>query len=184
MRDALSASEYRAPVAPVCIVGAGSPFGDDRAGWLVAEILAPVAVRHADHVQVLALDRPGPAVLEAIVGRRLAIVVDAVAGGSETGRIHKLNLADLEDSAAGAHSTHGFGLAEALRLGAVLGRLPQRLLVYGIEVGRGFGYGKASRQVTEAAAILASDILDVLVAEIGGIGSIDATRRELGSAGR
>jgi hydrogenase maturation protease len=38
-------------------------------------------------------------------------------------------------------SSHGFGLAEALRLGQVLNSLPDRITVYGIEGGE-FGTGE------------------------------------------
>jgi hydrogenase maturation protease len=39
------------------------------------------------------------------------------------------------------YSSHLFGLAEAIRLARVLGRLPEQLIVYGIE-GVRFGYGE------------------------------------------
>jgi len=64
----------------------------------------------------------------------LAIVVDAAVSGAVPGTLHRLD----DDTAPEVKelarcSSHGLGLAEALQLGRVLGRLPARLLVFAIE---------------------------------------------------
>ena len=51
----------------------------------------------------------------------------------------------------GASSTHALGLAEAVELARSLGRLPRRVLVYGIE-GASFAFGKGLSPEVEAAA--------------------------------
>jgi len=154
-------------VTAIRVVGVGSPFGDDRAGWLVAERLAPALGAHGARVEVCALDRPGPALLHAVAGCEVAIVIDAVSGTAEAGTIHRLDVsAFAADAPTGAASAHAFGLAESLRLGAALNLLPPRLLVYGIEVGP-VGLGEAlSPEVVAAADRLASEIMAVIESEL------------------
>jgi hydrogenase maturation protease len=51
-------------------------------------------------------------------------------------------LITLRGAHAGRHSTHGLGLAEAVRLGDSLGRVPGRLVVYAVEgADRSLGIG-------------------------------------------
>ena len=50
-----------------------------------------------------------------------------------------------------ASSTHALGLAEAVELARSLGRLPQRVVVYGIE-GESFAFGKGLSAAVAAAA--------------------------------
>jgi len=66
---------------------------------------------------------------------RHIIIVDAIVSGSrEPGYIHRFYGAPDEVAGfAPSCSTHGFGLGEALRLGAVLKALPERLTIFGIE---------------------------------------------------
>jgi hydrogenase maturation protease len=60
------------------------------------------------------------------------------------------------------HSSHLFGIAEAVEMARSLGRLPLRLLVYGI-AGEHFSYGEGlSPRVARAAGETAELILDEL----------------------
>ena len=111
--------------APV-VVGVGSPFGGDRAGWAVVARLGEL-----DGVRVQALDRPGPALVGALEGAAAAVIVDAVRSGAEPGTLHRLTPID-QLPAAGATSSHGLGLAEALALGERLGQLPPWVVI-GVE---------------------------------------------------
>ncbi|MGV9713365.1 hydrogenase maturation protease [Gordonia sp. NPDC003424] len=101
--------------------------------------------------------------LDAWASATTALTVDSiVCEPSRPGTVHRFEPGALPAASAGPASSHGLGLAEALRLAAVLGRLPHRHLVYAIEiadtsVGEGF-----SPDV--AAAIPA--LLDVLRAEM------------------
>lgn len=64
----------------------------------------------------------------------LAIVVDAAVAGAAPGTVHRL---DGEEALAvkdlARCSSHGLGLAEALQLGRLLGRLPARLVIFAVE---------------------------------------------------
>jgi hydrogenase maturation protease len=113
------------------IIGLGNAWrGDDAVGLLVARRLREL-VRGAD-----VLERSGePAdLLEALGdGAGEVVLVDAVSSGAPPGEVHRLDASEVALPFAAGASTHGLGLAETIELGRALGRLPARLLVYGIE---------------------------------------------------
>lgn len=119
------------------VIGVGSAYRrDDAVGPAVA---AQVARSAPPGVVVHELDGEPTGLLEAWTGARLAIVVDAVQLRGdpdhpiEPGRIHRTDLAQAEP-VGGAASSHGLGVPEAFALGRVLDRLPDRLVVYAVEV--------------------------------------------------
>lgn len=122
----------------MAIIGIGSPFGVDRAGWDVVDGLADepwVKTRlQAGTLDLLTLDRPGMGLLEHLRGYGRVILVDAVIAPQHApGTILTLQreaLALLETPA----STHGFGVAEALAMGETLGVLPETLEIWGVVV--------------------------------------------------
>jgi hydrogenase maturation protease len=72
--------------------------------------------------------------LDAWEGAESAVIVDAVSSGASPGTLHRFDaVTDPLPTATFGHSTHALGLAEAVELGRALGRLPGRLIVYGIE---------------------------------------------------
>lgn len=120
------------------IIGIGSPFGDDQAGWLALDALgeeAWVKVRLATGKLTLQkLDRPGLCLLEYLRGYDYVILIDAVISPKHSpGIILKLKPDELARLEA-LTSSHGFGVAEALAMGAALGALPKRLEVWGVVV--------------------------------------------------
>lgn len=133
---------------------------DDGVGPAVLERLrgkVPVGVRLA-HVQ----GEPS-ALLDAWEGLDTAIVVDAVRAGAAPGAIHVLDVSSIPLAArTGSASTHGLGLAEALELGRALGRLPARVVVVGIEVGRTDTAGGLSEPVAGAVGAAAAQVLEQL----------------------
>lgn len=56
------------------VIGIGSPFGDDRVGWYVVELLRG---RVSDTIELLALDRPGAALINWMHGVDWFILIDA-----------------------------------------------------------------------------------------------------------
>jgi hydrogenase maturation protease len=114
------------------VLGIGNDWrGDDAAGLEVARRLRATGVR--------AVEREGDAsgLLDAWYGERDVILVDAVHSGAVPGTIHHLDArARPLPAVLFRASTHHFGVAEAVELGRCLGRLPQRLELYGIEGGR------------------------------------------------
>ena len=141
VRDALPEAP-RGPgvTAGVAILGIGSPFGDDRAGWLAVE-----AVRSSDWFRSLppgavraeALDRPGVGLLHAMAGLRHAILIDAASSGLPAGTVREVRCDELRTSAGAAASSHAFGVADALLLAETLDVLPPRVTVVVVEAGPG-----------------------------------------------
>src|SRR5579864_5024845 len=124
------------------IIGCGNrERGDDGAGILVAERLRKFGIE-AETCIGNALD-----LIEAWKNADDVIVVDAVVTGAPLGT---------------NASTHGLGVAEAIKLAHVLNRLPRRLWVYGIE-GERFDLGseispEVRRGVEEAVRRIISDL--------------------------
>ncbi len=115
------------------VIGLGNEWrSDDGAGPEVARRLGG-----------LALTGEPIGLVEALNGCLEAVLVDAVFSGAPAGTVHRFEAADepLPVRLFGASSTHALGLAEALELARSLGRLPQKVGVYGIE-GADFSFGR------------------------------------------
>lgn len=115
------------------ILGIGSPFGDDQAGWKVVEILRK---KHSDIYQNIKLkycDRPGSRLIELIKGFDRVYLIDAVKTGDKVGTIHRLQNQEI-DEYKNLMSTHHIGVAQALQLARALNELPKNIILYGIEI--------------------------------------------------
>jgi hydrogenase maturation protease len=116
------------------IVGVGNALrGDDGAGLEVAR-----RVRQrpdADHVLVRELEGEGVRLLDLWTGARAVVLVDSVRSGVAPGTVHRVDATGgpLPAGLRTSTSTHAVGVAEAIELARALGRLPNRLVVYGIE---------------------------------------------------
>lgn len=144
------------------LVPLGTPFrGDDAVGRLVAEA---VVAAGAD-VDVLDCGDEPTRLIDALEGRDLVVVVDAVQSGAMHGTVHRIAAADgrlpRELSLA---STHAMSVADALDLARALGRAPARVVLIGVE-GRAFGMGDPITSEVEAAVRgAAAEVLRVLEA--------------------
>jgi hydrogenase maturation protease len=116
------------------ILGVGSPFGDDRIGWEAADAVRAAAWYPARQpgLRAVALDRPGLGLLDEMAEVDQAIVIDAMRTGGRPGTIRRLVPGEL-GAGVRTFSGHDAGVAEALCLGRVLGLLPPRIAVFGIE---------------------------------------------------
>ncbi len=139
------------------VIGLGNTLrGDDAAGAATVEQLRP---RLDDSVRLLVL--PDPLRLpDYWEGAELAIVCDAVCSGAAPGTLHRFeaHAVPLPASIRPAISSHGIGLAEVVELARRLGRLPRRLIVYGIE-GRCFEPGTARSPEVAAAVLRAAEAI-------------------------
>jgi hydrogenase maturation protease len=110
------------------IIGVGNPSrGDDGAGIEVAR-----RVRTRGSYQVVGGSYE---LIDVWEGAEDVVVVDAARSGSVAGTVHRFD-AHSEQLPGGilATSTHSIGVADAIEMARSLGRLPDRLVVYGIEV--------------------------------------------------
>lgn len=132
LRDPLPQADDTSLTAALRVIGVGSPQGDDAVGWQVVERLRAMRLAGAD-IALLQCPRPDSELLRMLRGARLAILVDAAVDATP-GRVLRLDgLEDIE--AAAGLSSHGLSPATMLRLGAVLGELPERLVLYAVTVG-------------------------------------------------
>lgn len=127
------------------------------------------ALRAADALdddEVVRAGRPGAGLLDLLDGEAPVVLVDVTRSGSTPGTIHRLVLADVTEAAlAGPNvSSHGFGPAQALELGRVLGRaLPDGAFV-GIEGVRFDPGDELSPAVAAAMPALIAAVRDAVAA--------------------
>lgn len=129
--------------------------GDDGAGPLVADLLraAPIA-----GVDVLEMAGDCTALLQAWGDADHVIVVDAVLAGAAPGTIHVIDGRREPPPPSPPHSTHAFGLAQAIALAQAMDGLPATLWILGVE-GADFTPGAAvSPPVARAAVDVAARI--------------------------
>jgi hydrogenase maturation protease len=131
------------------LLGLGNPLrGDDVAGLLVAR---SVRRRQPGGVEVLELEGEPVDLIDAWEGAGLTLVADTVVSGGEPGQVHRIDAgAGPLPAAMCGPSSHALGLGEAVELGRALGRLPRRLIVFGIEGAR-FEVGAEPGQAVLAA---------------------------------
>jgi len=119
----------------IAIIGLGSSFGDDRVGWEVAQAVTSAHwPQNGEHnrIRVECLDRPGPAVVGRLGEADCVILIDAMRSGAPAGTIRQLGIDEIA-AASSTHSSHGFGLAQAIALARALDSLPRQLILFGIE---------------------------------------------------
>lgn len=145
----------------MCIVGVGSPSGDDQAGWLTVDALLDLGIRSGDGVVIEKLDRPGSALIPLLRSTAWLIVVDAMQGEGEAGQIQRFDETGWPHYGHGL-SSHGLGVIDALMLAGELGSLPPRLDLYGIEIAGTTPGSSPGRAIRAAATRLAAMISDQL----------------------
>ena len=125
---------------PTLVIGLGNPFrSDDGVGPVIARQLRAMEM---PGVAVREESGEGASLIEAWKNAVQAILIDAVESGAAPGTIHRLDATSTPVPSRFFHySTHAFSVAEAVELARTLGRLPPRLIVYGIE-GRDFSAGE------------------------------------------
>jgi hydrogenase maturation protease len=121
------------------VIGVGNAFrGDDAAG---REVAKRVRERVPDELEVVVCELEPTRLIDAWEGADAALLVDAVSSGSEPGTVHRFDAtAEALPSRAFRSSTHALGIGETIELARAIGRLPQRVVVFGIE-GEVFGSG-------------------------------------------
>lgn len=135
----------------VRIIGIGSPFGDDRLGWLALERFRQErwAESYPGRVTLLTLNRPGLGLLHAMRGADAVFLVDGVRSGAPPGTLHRLRGFGWAPAEASL-SSHGLGVAAAIRLADALGQLPRHLVLLGIEIANCHAAAALSRSTEQS----------------------------------
>jgi hydrogenase maturation protease len=151
--------------ARVLVVGLGNRLrGDDASGLEAARLVG----KRATDVIVVEHEREPTDLIELWQGARLAIVLDALEG-DDPGRVHRFEAGrdTLPAHRSTSASTHALELAEVIELARSLGRLPDRLVVLGIE-GERFETGAGLSDQVERAVHKAAELA---LAELGRAGA-------------
>ncbi len=143
------------------VAGVGSPDrGDDALG---IEIARAVSRSVTEGVGIEEITGDLTALLDRWTGIRLAVVVDAMRSSVPPGSIERVELGTPDFSRwAGRFSTHGLSLPDTVALGRALEKMPERLILYGVEAeSMEFGTGlsaPAAKAVPEAASLILRDL--------------------------
>ena len=142
----------------VVVAGVGNMYrSDDGAGLAVVARLREVA----PDVEVVTCEQEPLRLLDAWTGADVALVVDAVSSGAEPGTIHRFDATEQQLPASVFRgSTHALGVGDAIELARALGRLPERVLVYGIEGERFAASDRVSAPVAAAVERLVSELVE------------------------
>lgn len=173
------------------VVGLGSPDrGDDAVGPAVARRVAALGL---GGTSVLELEDP-TSLIDLWTGHHVVIVVDAVCSNQAPGTLVILELGEATDplpeaawATAGRGGSHDFGLAAAVELGRALHRLPERLVLVGIEAA-GFVHGTPLSAPVADAVVRGTEAVIGTLWETGALPSNRSwsrgPRRESGDASR
>jgi hydrogenase maturation protease len=123
----------------ILVIGVGNEFrADDGVGLVVARKLRESQIPDAF---IIESSGDGAALIEIWRAARTVILIDAAFSGAMPGTIRRFD-AVSEPLPIGLtfHSTHAFGVGEAIGLARALQQLPTSLIVYAIE-GKQFSAG-------------------------------------------
>ncbi len=144
----------------IVVLGLGNSYRkDDGVGVAAAAELNRLAL---PGVRVVTDIVEPMSLLEAWSGARLAVVIDGAAGTPPTpGRIRRCGLSDVATASDGL-SCHSIDIGSTHALGEVLGRIPDDLVLFAVEVAdTGHGIG-----LTPAVALAVPEAVRMAVAEI------------------
>lgn len=132
------------------VIGIGSHHGDDRLGWLAAEL---IGMRDLPNVEVRLLATPGR-LLNISGPWDHWLVMDACRGDDPPGTIHAFAWPDERLADTHFTGTHDLALGEALRLAETLELLPPRVTIIAGQVST----DRPGLEVTRATHALAERI--------------------------
>jgi hydrogenase maturation protease len=141
------------------VIGIGNAWRtDDAAGLAVTDALQ---ASPPPGVEVLAREGEPTELIDVWAGAEAVWLVDAVSSGAPPGTVHRLDASSEPLPAALFRvSSHLVGLAEAIELARALGRLPPRVVVFGIE-GAHFEAGEGlSPEVADAVERVAAALCE------------------------
>lgn len=148
------------------VIGVGNEFrGDDGVGPFVAQALQ---AKLLPNTTVTRASGEGASLMHLWDSMDTVFVIDAVSSDGEPGIRHRFEAhAETVPSRFFNYSTHAFSLGEAVELSRLLGTLPQRLVVFGIE-GANFEAGVGLSGAVKAAAyqVIQDIIAEVMVEDI------------------
>ena len=144
------------------VIGVGNRWRRDDAVGL--EVIDSLRERVDDSVSLVESDGEPTRLLDAFDLAPAVIMVDAVATGAEPGTVHRFTDGELPSQMGIGQSSHLVQLVETIELGKLLGRLPNGLVLVGIEASD-FDNGEG---MTTAVAAGVQAAVDAVLAELVG----------------
>ena len=156
-------------------VGVGSPHGDDRAGWLVADALSDLfgtdvsaqasgtltagglASRQYPSLAIRKTCIPAD-LLDWLDGAAKLIICDALCGAGPAGTLYRWLWPDARIGLSHSAGSHDFGLNVVLELAGRLGRLPAEVVVWGIAAAQAVPNANVSPEIQQALPVLVQRI--------------------------
>lgn len=160
----------RGSVAPVLVLAIGNILlGDDGVGQRLLAELGHLSARWSGAVELVDGGTQGMALLGFLTGRRAVVLLDAVAVGAAPGTVHRLRKAEVFAAAPGAGmTTHEASAVELLRAAALVGELPDEVVVVGVEPANletGVGLSEVVEASVPAALRAAVEAVDTVVSQ-------------------
>ena len=152
-------------IPQVVVIGVGNEYrGDDGVGIIVARRLAKL---NLPGVSVIESRSDATELMRIWSGAGAVVLIDAIRAGIDPGTVMKFDLSRDEIPARYfSHTTHSFGVMEAVRLARSLGELPVNLKLFGIEgekfdarVGLTPLVDKVSREIVDKIALECDKLL-------------------------
>ena len=136
------------------VIGLGNPIlGDDGVGWRVSQELK-ASTELPPEVDVVSLDVSGLSLMEALIGYKKAIIIDAIVTHQEPlGKVSCFPLNELPNPSSGhLSSTHDTSLQSALKIGWDLGyALPDEIIMVAIESQKVYDFSEELSTAVSAA---------------------------------
>lgn len=145
----------------VLIIGVGNQYrSDDAAGLVTAEMLN--AKEHKG-IEVIKQSGEGASLIECWKNADSVVLIDAVHSGAEPGTTFRIDVHKQQlQREYFRHSTHSFGVAEAVELARAMNQLPKQFVIFGIE-GKNYIAGtELSAEVNQAT----KEIVDRVIQEL------------------
>jgi len=114
------------------LIGIGNEYRSDDG--IALSIVSSIQELNLPNVLIKEESGEGAALMEAWLGYDNVILIDAVSSGAKPGTIFRIEAHKEKIPAKFFHySTHLFGAAEAIELARSLHKIPQKLIIFGIE---------------------------------------------------
>jgi hydrogenase maturation protease len=148
----------QADVGTIRVIGVGNVWrGDDAVGLLAARRLRE---RLELPVEVIQTEGDGLGILDLMEGIDHVILIDAVKGGGRAGTTVRLDVsAESRWGTVVPCSTHAIGVADAIDLARTLGRLPKKIILYGIEIDSVESGASLSESVREGLDLVVEQVI-------------------------
>jgi len=147
-------------VTKAVVIGVGNRWRRDDAAGL--EVIDRLRTRVDEQIALVESDGEPTRLLDAFELAPAVVMVDAVVTGADPGAIHRFTDNDLPDRMGIGQSSHLVGLIGTIELGKLLGRLPNGLVLIGIE-STDFDNGEG---MTEAVGVGVNTAVEAVMAEL------------------